>query len=82
MTKIVLETREDVENFIKNDVLTTTEAMEVLGVSRGRMSQLIEAGKITPIKKLSRVSLFLRSDLEEKKEELEELRKKYRPYDV
>ncbi|RAP15264.1 hypothetical protein HS9_00591 [Bacillus velezensis] len=45
------------------------------------MSQLISGGKLTPIKKLRGVSLFLRSDIERKKKELEESRKKYRPYD-
>ncbi|MGG3803186.1 helix-turn-helix domain-containing protein [Metabacillus fastidiosus] len=79
--KYVLNSREEVEDFINNEVLTTTEAMEILDVSRSRMSELISSGKLTPIKKLSKVSLFLRADIEEKKKELEELRKKYRPYD-
>ncbi|MCV4327781.1 helix-turn-helix domain-containing protein, partial [Bacillus velezensis] len=65
----------------KTEVLTTPEAKEILGVTTTRMSQLISGGKLTPIKKLRGVSLFLRSDIERKKKELEESRKKYRPYD-
>ncbi|MED2039993.1 hypothetical protein P4V58_23065 [Bacillus wiedmannii] len=34
-----------------------------------------------PFKKIERVSLFLRADIEEKKKELEIIREKYRPYD-
>ncbi|TES56215.1 DNA-binding protein [Halalkalibacterium halodurans] len=59
----------------------TSEASEFLDVSRQRMSELIRAKKITPIKKSRGSSLFLREDLEQKKKELEQLRKKYRPYD-
>lgn len=67
--------------FILEEVLTTPEALEFLNISRARLSSLIKNGKINPVKKLGCVSLFLRSDLAEKKKELIELRKKYRPYD-
>ncbi|MGG3721582.1 helix-turn-helix domain-containing protein [Bacillus subtilis] len=76
-----LKSRQEVEDFIRREVLTTNEAAELLGVNRARMSQLISSGKLNPIKKLSGISLFLRTDLEEKKKELEASRKKYRPYD-
>jgi len=76
-----LRSREEVEDFIKNEVLTTSEVVEMLGVTRQRVSQLISSGKLTPVKKLRGDSLFLRSDILEKKKELEVLRKKYRPYD-
>ncbi|MCY8973559.1 helix-turn-helix domain-containing protein [Bacillus atrophaeus] len=76
-----LKSRQEVEDFIRREVLTTNEAAELLGVNRARISQLISSGKLNPIKKLSGISLFLRTDLEEKKKELEVARKKYRPYD-
>ncbi|PGS08037.1 DNA-binding protein [Bacillus cereus] len=69
------------EDFINSEVLTTSEAMEILDVNRSRMSALVKAGKLSPVKKTSNVSLFLKSDIESKKEELEVLRVKYRPYD-
>ncbi|MEH7787334.1 helix-turn-helix transcriptional regulator [Bacillus thuringiensis] len=67
--------------FIKEEVLTTPEAIEFLGVSRARMSHMIKKGKITPVKKLGCVSLFLKDDVIAKREELELLRAKYRPYE-
>ncbi|KAA2392141.1 MULTISPECIES: helix-turn-helix domain-containing protein [Bacillus cereus group] len=79
--KYHLNSKEEVDNFIRNEVLITAEAMEILGVNRSRMSALIKAGKLSPIKKLGNVSIFLKADIEAKKEELEELRAKFRPYD-
>lgn len=67
--------------FIMNEVLTTPEAIEFLNISRARLSSMIKNEKIKPVKKLGCVSLFLLEDLAEKKQELIELRKKYRPYD-
>ncbi|MBG9520235.1 MULTISPECIES: helix-turn-helix domain-containing protein [Bacillus cereus group] len=75
-----LKSREEVEDFIRNEVLTAPEAIEILDITRARMSQLIKQGKITPVKKLDKVSLFLRADVEEKRKELEVLREKYQPY--
>lgn len=75
-----LNSRQEVEDFVRNEVLTAPEAIEILGITRARMSQLIKQGKITPVKKLDKVSLFLRVDVEEKRKELEALREKYRPY--
>lgn len=77
-----LKGRSEVEEFIVNEVLNSAEAREYLGISRARLSTMISDGKLVPIKKLPKDSWFLRSDLERKKEELEELRKKYRPYDA
>jgi len=64
-----------------DNIMTTPEAIEYLGISRARMSHLIKNGKIVPLKKQGCVSLFLREDLEKKKEELVALRKVYRPYE-
>jgi len=77
--KYQLNNRKEVEDFIFNEVLTTSEVSEILGVTRQRMYQLISSGKLNPIKKLRGDSLFLRLDVEQKKIELEELRKKYGP---
>lgn len=79
--KYHLNSKEEVENFIRNEVLITSEAMEILDVNRSRMSAMVKAGKLSPIKKLGNVSIFLKSDIEAKKEELEVLRAKFRPYD-
>lgn len=76
------ETREDLRRFVAEEVLNSTETIEFLGISRARLSQYIKEGKLMPIKKLPKDSLFLKADLEEKKKELEVARKKYRPFDT
>jgi len=72
---------EELRQFIADNVLGSSEATDFLGIGRSRLSTMIKDGKITPIKKLPKDSLFLKSDLELKKKELGKLRKKYRPYD-
>ncbi|WP_322787666.1 MULTISPECIES: helix-turn-helix domain-containing protein [Aneurinibacillus] len=47
--------------------MSSAEAIEYLGISRARLSQLIKNGKLIPIKKLQRDSLFLKIDVEKKK---------------
>ncbi|MDY8162298.1 helix-turn-helix domain-containing protein [Bacillus thuringiensis] len=78
MTEYIMQPIEK-RQWVFDNVLTTPEAIELLGISRARLSHMIRNGKITPIKKLGCVSLFLREDLEKKLEELIALRKKYRP---
>ncbi|PEK51537.1 DNA-binding protein [Bacillus toyonensis] len=62
-----------------DNIMTTPEAIEYLGISRARMSNMIKNGKITPLKKQGCTSLFLREDLENKLEELIILRAKFQP---
>ncbi|MFK4423965.1 helix-turn-helix domain-containing protein [Bacillus sp. RC51] len=71
----------DKRQWVRDNVMTTPEAIEYLEISRARMSHMIKNGKIVPLKKLGCVSLFLQEDLEKKKEELIEARMKYRPYE-
>ncbi|GAB6716697.1 helix-turn-helix domain-containing protein [Bacillus cereus] len=69
----------DKRKWVFDNVMTTPEAIEILGISRARLSHLIRNGKIVPLKKLGCTSLFLREDLEKKLEELIILRAKYQP---
>ncbi|PGP00478.1 helix-turn-helix domain-containing protein [Bacillus cereus] len=71
----------DKREWARANVMTTPEAIEILGISRARLSHMIRNGKIVPIKKLGCTSIFLKSDLEKKLEELIKLRKQYRPYE-
>ncbi|WP_242284714.1 helix-turn-helix domain-containing protein [Bacillus cereus] len=78
MTEYIMQAI-DKRRWVYDNVLTTPEALSILGVSRARMSRMIKDGKITPIKKQGCTSLFLREDLEKKLEELIILREKYQP---
>ncbi|MCY8488740.1 helix-turn-helix domain-containing protein [Bacillus atrophaeus] len=73
-----LRGRQEVEDFINKEVLSTTEVAEILNVNKQRMSALINTERIIPVKKIGRTSLFLRQDVETLKKELE-ANQKYRP---
>lgn len=70
MTTATMLNREEKLKFIQEEVFTSPEAIEFLGISRARLSSSIKSGKIKPVKKLGCVSLFLKSDLIEKRSEL------------
>ncbi len=76
-----LKSREEVEKFIVNEVLTSSEVLDLLGVTRQTLNSLVKRGKLKPVKELSREKLFLRHDVEERKREAAALRGKYRPFE-
>ncbi|WP_426005383.1 helix-turn-helix domain-containing protein [Bacillus sp. DWP3-1] len=76
-----LKNRQQVEDFMKNEVLTSSEAQEILKINKQRMSQLINNDRIQPIKRVGKTTLFLKSDIVLLKKDLEEGRKKFRPYE-
>lgn len=63
----------DKKDQVKKSILTSREVLDFLGIKRSRLSQLVKAGKLTPIKK----SVFLLDDILERKAIQEDLRKKY-----
>lgn len=77
-----LTNRQQVEDFVVNEVLTSLEVQEVLNVNRQRISQLLNNGRLKPIKKIGKTTLFLKSDIKRLEKELGESRKKYRPFET
>lgn len=70
---------EELLEFLNEELLSAAEATEILDISKARLGQLVKSGKLIAVK--DQPKMFLRSMLLEKKEELELLRQKYRPYD-
>ena len=61
---------------IKELLVTSKEVIEILGIKRSRLSQLVKSGKLQPVKK----NIYLLSDILERKEMQDDLRNKfYRP---
>lgn len=73
--------RDELIRIIQENVVTAAEALEMIGGSKQNLSSLVKRGKLTPIKESGSVRLFLKSDVEARKKEAEELREKYRPYE-
>jgi hypothetical protein len=65
VTKMKL-TKENIRDFI----LGSTEAQEVLMVNRQRLNALVQAGKLQPIKELKKELLFWAPDVEALKKEM------------
>ncbi|KMQ11287.1 DNA-binding protein [Bacillus cereus] len=74
-----LRNKEDVEKFVNENVLTTSEAMEALNINRARLNVLVKKGRIVPLKQTKNMSLFWKPEVEQLEKELVELRKKYGP---
>ena len=75
------KTDEELRQFLAREVLITSEALELLWITRQALNTLAQNGKLKPIKEFKAVKLFLRSEVEARKKEAAELKKKYRPYD-
>ncbi|PFV86969.1 DNA-binding protein [Bacillus thuringiensis] len=74
-----LKSEEDIKQIVIDHVLTTSEVLELLNVSRPRLNELVKKERIIPLKQTKNMSLFWRSDVEKLNEELTVLRKKYGP---
>lgn len=72
-------TTEELLEFLSEELLSAAEAAEVLDISKVRLGKLVQDGKLIAVKEQPK--MFLKSMVLEKKDELESLRKKYRPYD-
>lgn len=55
---------EDIRSFLAENLLSTSEAAEILGVSRQRINNLVKSGKLSPVKQSSQGYIFLRGDVE------------------
>lgn len=71
--------RTELVSFLKNQVMSTSDVAEFLGITRQAVKYLVEQKRIEPF--FRKPTLFLKEEIEEKKEELKAKRKKYRPYD-
>lgn len=77
--KYQFSSTEDLLEFLNEEIISAAEAAEILEVSKARIGHLVRDGKLIVVK--DQPKMFLRSMVLEKKDELEMLRTKYRPYD-
>lgn len=65
--------REEIIKLIQENTMTASEVIEYLGISKQRLSNMNMQGKLIAIKK----GLYLKSDVEKRKQEQGKLREKY-----
>ncbi|HLR70891.1 MAG TPA: helix-turn-helix domain-containing protein, partial [Pseudogracilibacillus sp.] len=66
---------------IQQELLSTAETVEYLGISRQTLHSLVQRGKLTPIKVTGKDKLFLKEGVQQRENASKNLKKKYRPYD-
>ncbi|MEX3744635.1 MULTISPECIES: helix-turn-helix transcriptional regulator [Lysinibacillus] len=81
MTEYKVVNKDEFIKLVQSEILTTSEVLEELQISRQALNSLVKRGKLVPVKELSRDKLYLREDVESRKEAAKELHTKYRPYD-
>ncbi|TPE68594.1 hypothetical protein [Halalkalibacterium halodurans] len=77
--KYQFHSTQELSDFLKDQLLSASETAEILEVSTNRVGHMVRDGKLDTVKEQPK--MFLKEVVLEKKKELEQLRKKYRPYD-
>ncbi len=67
--------REELIELIQDVTMDSTEVVEYLGISKQRLSDMNRTGKLVAVKK----GIYLRQDVEARKEIQDDLREKYLP---
>lgn len=66
-TGLVMDPKDDgLKEWLKDNVLTSSEIAQSEGISRGAISQRIKKGKLKPLKKTPNGYIFLKSEVENK----------------
>ncbi|MGG4449679.1 helix-turn-helix domain-containing protein [Brevibacillus porteri] len=77
----MFENKEKLTKYVVDNVMTSGEVLDYLGIERQTLHSLVKRGKLVPLKKAKETSLFLRQDIEDRKTSAEELKEKFRPYE-
>ncbi|TKI43426.1 DNA-binding protein [Bacillus mycoides] len=64
------ETKDDLIRFIQDEIVNTSEALEILGCSRQNLNVMVQKEKVKPIKEMSRDRLYFKEDILKSKEHM------------
>ncbi|CAG7568847.1 Uncharacterised protein [Streptococcus pneumoniae] len=64
------ETKADLIRFIQNEIVNTSEALEILGCSRQNLNVMVQKEKLKPIKEMPRDRLYFKEDVLKSKEQM------------
>ncbi|MFJ7183346.1 MarR family transcriptional regulator [Lysinibacillus xylanilyticus] len=74
-------TKDEFIKLAQSEILTSSEVLDELQISRQALSSLVKRKKLIPIKELPRDRLFLKEDVERRKEAAKKFYAIYQPYD-
>jgi hypothetical protein len=63
MKEYLIKTKEDIEIFLKEEIVNTNTAKEILGCSRQYKHELYKKEKLNPVMILEKDKLFLKEDV-------------------
>ncbi|MED2984246.1 DNA-binding protein [Bacillus thuringiensis] len=64
------KTKDDLIRFIQDEIVNTSEALEILGCSRQNLNVMVQKEKVKPIKEMSRDRLYFKEDIIKSKEQM------------
>ncbi|EJQ55117.1 MULTISPECIES: hypothetical protein [Bacillus cereus group] len=64
------ETKSDLIRFIQDEIVNTSEALEILGCSRQNLNVMVQKEKVKPIKEMPRDRLYFKEDILKSKEQM------------
>lgn len=64
------ESKEQLIKFVNDEIVNTSEALEILECSRQNLSKLVKSGTLVPIKEMVRDKLFFKEDILNRKEQM------------
>ncbi|GMR64375.1 MULTISPECIES: hypothetical protein [Bacillus] len=64
------ETKEELMRFIQEEIVNTSEALEILGCSRQNLNVMVQKEKVKPIKEMVRDRLYFKEDILENKKQM------------
>ncbi|MBJ7997683.1 hypothetical protein ABH948_005613 [Bacillus sp. RC218] len=64
------ETKNDLIRFIQDEIVNTSEALEILGCSRQNLNVMVQKEKVKPIKEMPRDRLYFKEDILKSKEQM------------
>ena len=71
--------RDELEQYFKDNIVTSVEAAEILGITSTALTSLMLRRKLTPFMERGRTRLFWREDIKKRQMDAVELREKYAP---
>lgn len=61
--EINIQSRDELEKFLAEEIVNTTEAIQLLGCSRQNLHEQVLKGNIRPIRVMQKDRLFLKEDI-------------------
>ncbi|OOB78203.1 MAG: transcriptional regulator [Epulopiscium sp. Nele67-Bin001] len=61
--RYAFQTKDRLQEFIQMEIITTAEATTLLSCSRQYLDELVNKGKLIPVKSVNRVRLYWKDDI-------------------